>query len=146
MPTPAENAVTVFGQSFNCSQAVFSAFAGQFGLDKQTALKLASPFGGGVAHRGEICGAVTGALLALGLAHGASTPAGKADIYRLSQEFLHQFEEKHGALHCRELIACDISTPEGWQEAKETGKFTNVCPALVRGAAELVQTLLETSM
>jgi C_GCAxxG_C_C family probable redox protein len=62
MATPAETAVTVFSQSYNCSQAVFSAFAAQYGLDKKTALKLASPFGGGMGLRGEICGAVSGAL------------------------------------------------------------------------------------
>ena len=91
------------GQSFNCSQSVLSAFAAQYGLDKETALKLASPFGGGVARRGEICGAVTGALLVLGLARGADKPAGKDEIYRLSQEFMRLFEEKHGTLLCREL-------------------------------------------
>jgi len=145
MPTPAESAVTVFGQSFNCSQAVFSAFASQFGLDKDTALKLASPFGGGMARRGEICGAVTGALLVLGLVRGADTPTGKDEIYRLSQEFMRRFEKKHSTLLCRDLIGSDLSTPEGWQKAKETGKFTNACPILVRDAAEIVQTLLETA-
>jgi C_GCAxxG_C_C family probable redox protein len=145
MPTAAENAVTIFGQSFNCSQSVFSAFSAQFGLAELTALKLASPFGGGVARRGEICGAVTGALLVLGLARGADKPAGKDEIYRLSQEFMRLFQEKHSSLLCRDLIDCDISTPEGWQKAKGIGKFTTTCPVLVRDAAEIVQTLLETA-
>jgi C_GCAxxG_C_C family probable redox protein len=144
MPTtPAERAVTVFSQSFNCSQAVFSAFAPQSGLNKETALKLASPFGGGMARRGEVCGGVTGALLALGLARGADKPAGKEEIYRLSQEFMRLFEEKHSTLLCRDLIDCDISTPEGLQKARETGKFTTTCLGLVRDAADIVQTLLE---
>jgi C_GCAxxG_C_C family probable redox protein len=143
MSTPAETAVTIFSQSFNCSQSVFSAFSAQYGLDKETALKLASPFGGGVARRGEICGAVSGALLVLGLARGASTPAGKDEIYRLSQEFMRLFEQKHNTLFCRDLIEGEISTPEGWQKAKEAGKFTTICPVLVRDAAEILQTLLE---
>jgi len=146
MPTPAETAVAVFGKSFNCSQSVFSAFAAQFGLAGRTALKLASPFGGGVARRGEICGAVTGGLLVLGLARGADTPAGKEDIYRLSQEFMRRFEAKHRALPCRDLLDCDISSPEGWQAAKEAGKFTEICPILVRDAAEMIQTLLEEAI
>jgi C_GCAxxG_C_C family probable redox protein len=144
MPTPAERADSVFSQSFNCSQAVFSAFAARFGMDEKTALKLASPFGGGVARRAEMCGALSGGLLALGLANGAETPAGKDEIYRLSQEFLQRFEAKHGTLLCRDLIGCDISTPQGWQKARETGKFTTTCPLLVRDAAELVQELLGT--
>ena len=143
MPTPVESAVSIFGQSFNCSQAVFSAFAAHYGLDKETALKLASPFGGGLARRGEICGAVTGALLVLGLARGADTPAGKDEIYRLAQEFMRLFEDKHHRLLCRDLIDCDISTPEGMKKAKETGKFTTTCPVLVRDAAEIVQTFLK---
>jgi C_GCAxxG_C_C family probable redox protein len=146
MPTPAETAINTFGKSFNCAQSVFSAFAAQFGLAGRTALKLASPFGGGVARRGEICGALTGGLMVLGLARGADTPAGKEAIYRLAEEFLRRFEGKHGTLLCRELIDCDISTPEGWQNAKQTGKFTEVCPILVRDAAEMVQTLLETTI
>jgi C_GCAxxG_C_C family probable redox protein len=144
MPTPAETAVHVFDQSFNCSQSVFSAFAARFGLDRQTALKLASPFGGGFSRQGEICGAVTGALLVLGLGRGADTPAGKEGIYRLSQEFMRLFEQKHNSLLCRNLIDCDISTPEGWQKAKEAGKFTTTCPLLVRDAAEIIQNLLES--
>ena len=143
MATPGELAVDVFDQGFNCSQAVFSVFTSQFGLDVKTALKLASPFGGGFARRGEICGAVTGALLALGLAGAADNPAGKEEIYRLSQEFMHSFQEKHSHLHCRVLIGCDISTPEGWQKAKMAGKFTTTCPVLVRDAAGIVQTLLK---
>ena len=143
MPTPAESAVLVFGQSFNCSQAVFSVFASQLGLENEIALKLASPFGAGMARRGESCGAVTGALLVLGLARGADKPAGKEEIYRLSQEFMRMFDEKHGTLLCRDLLAFDISTPESWLKAKEAGKFTTTCPQLVRDAAEIVQTLLE---
>ena len=134
MATPAEIAGTVFSQNFNCSQSVFSAFATQFGLDTETALKLASPFGGGVARRGEICGAVTGALLALGLARGAKAPAGKEEIYRLSQEFMRLFEEKHGTLLCRDLIACDLSTPTGLQAAREKRVFTTIFPVLVQDA------------
>jgi C_GCAxxG_C_C family probable redox protein len=145
MPTPAEIAGTVFNQSFNCSQSVFSAFATEFGLERETALKLASPFGGGVARRGEVCGAVSGALLVLGLARGADKPAGKEKIYRLSQEFMRRFEEKHSSVLCRDLIACDISTPAGYQSAAEKQVFTTICPVLVQDAVEIVQKLLITT-
>ena len=145
MATPAEIAVTVFSQNFNCSQSVFSAFAPQYGLDTKTALKLASPFGGGVARRGEVCGAVTGALLALGLARGVEAPAGKEEIYRLSQEFMRMFEEKHNTVLCRDLIACDLSTPAGHQAAAEKRVFTTICPVLVQDAVEIVQKLLEAA-
>jgi C_GCAxxG_C_C family probable redox protein len=143
MSTSVEDAAQNFSQGFNCSQAVFSAFAEQFGLDRETALKMASPFGGGIGRRGETCGAVTGALLVLGLARGVDEPSRKEQAYQLAQEFMHLFEQKHKSLLCRNLIDADISTPAGWQKAKDSGKFTSICPFLVRDAAELVQTFLK---
>ncbi len=145
MATPAEIAGSVFSQHYNCSQSVFSAFAEQLGMDQKTALKLASPFGGGVARRGEICGAVSGAMLALGLARGAQLPAEKEGIYRLSQEFMRLFEKKHSTILCRDLIDSDLSTPAGYQAATDKRVFTTICPVLVRDAVEIVQKLLETA-
>jgi C_GCAxxG_C_C family probable redox protein len=142
MTNPSEIAVTRFSQNFNCSQSVFVSFAHQLGLDESQALKLSSPFGGGVARRGQTCGAVTGALMALGLARGADTPAGKEDAYRLGQEFLQRFESKHATILCRELLGCDISTPEGRQQAREQGVFTALCPLFVHDAAEIAQAML----
>ena len=95
-----------------------------------------------MARRGELCGAVTGALLALGLARGTDKPASKEEIYRLSQEFMRRFEEKHASILCRNLINCDLSTPAGYQAATEKGVFRSICPALVGDAVEIVQTLL----
>ena len=59
-----------FEEGFNCSQAVFSAWAEELGLDRETALRVATAFGGGMGHRGDTCGAVTGAFMAIGLKHG----------------------------------------------------------------------------
>jgi C_GCAxxG_C_C family probable redox protein len=143
MTSPSETAVVRFRQNLNCAQAVFSVFAPQFGPNEETALKLASPFGGGMARQGQVCGAVTGALLALGLGRGGATPAKKEEANRLGQAFIRRFEEKHGTLLCRELISSDLSTPEGWQRAKENGVFETICPLLVHDGAEIVQALLE---
>jgi C_GCAxxG_C_C family probable redox protein len=145
MDDPVEIAVTRFSENLNCAQAVFSAFAPRFGLDDKTALRVASPFGGGVARRGELCGAVTGALLALGLKDGAEVPAEKERIYQLAGEFLRRFEEKHGSLLCRDLLGCDISTPAGHQQAADRKVFVTICPALVREAAQITESLLETA-
>jgi C_GCAxxG_C_C family probable redox protein len=139
----AEAAVERFARGFNCSQSVFAAFAARFGMDEATALKLTSPLGGGIARRGEICGAVSGALLALGLARGTDTPLGKEDSYRLGQEFLQHFEKKHGTILCRELIDCDISTPAGRQKGKARGVFTALCPLFVEDAAQIVNGMLQ---
>jgi C_GCAxxG_C_C family probable redox protein len=135
-------AEATFSQSYNCSQSVFSVFAVEAGLDEKIALRLASPFGGGLARRGEVCGAVTGGLMALGLVRGTDTPASKEEIYRLSQEFMDRFKARHVSLLCRELIDCDITTPEKHQAAAAKGVFRSICPLLVREAAEMVQELL----
>lgn len=132
-----------FGQNYNCSQSVFSAFAPQFGIPENLALKLASPFGGGVARQGHLCGAVTGALMALGAGRGADLPAGKEETYRLGQELLRAFESKHGTLLCRELIGFDLRTLQGWKQAKQKGVFTTICPGLVCDAVEITQELLK---
>jgi C_GCAxxG_C_C family probable redox protein len=137
-----ENALARFSRNFNCAQSVLAAFVPQLGLEEAQALKLASPFGGGVARRGQICGAVTGALMALGLAQGADTPAGKEAAYCLGQEFLQRFESRHGTLLCRELLQVDISTPEGHQQAREKHLFTTRCPLFVADAVDIVQAML----
>jgi C_GCAxxG_C_C family probable redox protein len=143
MNNPADIAVARFAQKLNCAQSVFSAFAADFGLDEETALKIASPFGGGVARQGEVCGAVTGGLMALGLARGSSTPEGKDETYRLSLEFLRRFEEQHGKILCRDLIGYDLRNHAAHEQARQAGVFTSICPRLVRDAAEIVASLLE---
>lgn len=143
MENPAELAATRFSEGFNCAQAVFSAFAARLGLDEKTALRIAAPLGGGMARRGEVCGAASGALLALGLGRCQAVPEGKEEAYQLGDEFLSRFEQQHGGLLCRDLLGCDISTPAGRQQARETGVFSSVCPVLVREAAGLAGSLLE---
>lgn len=138
---PSEIAVALFKNNFNCAQSVFAAFASQFGMEESMMLKMASPFGGGVARHGHICGAVTGGLLVLGLSKGADTPSGKEGAYLLGQEFLNSFESRHGTILCRELLDCDISTEAGRQEAREKGVFKTLCPHFVRDAAEIVQAM-----
>ncbi|MEZ0395960.1 MAG: C-GCAxxG-C-C family protein [Anaerolineales bacterium] len=142
MNNPSDRAADLFARGFNCAQAVFSAFAAQLGLDETAALRLASPFGGGMARRGEVCGAVTGALMAIGLARGASTPEGKEPTYLIGQEFMRRFEAQQGALACRALIGFDILQPEDRARARQAGVFQIICPALVRSAAEITAAML----
>jgi C_GCAxxG_C_C family probable redox protein len=95
-------------------------FASHFDLQPDTAAKLGAPFGGGVARRGETCGAVNGAFMVLGLKYGhisAEDQESKEASYRGVQEFIAQFQERNGSIICNELLDCDISTPEGLQSA-----------------------------
>lgn len=131
-----------FAQGFNCSQAVFSAYASRFGMDDESALKLASPFGGGVARQGNVCGAVTGALMVLGLQRGSAAAVNNEAAYRVAEEFIKEFQARHGSILCNELIGYDLSTPAGLQDAREQKVFKTICPGLVKHAAELAGELL----
>ena len=122
---------------------MLTAFASEFGLPDETALKLAAPFGGGMARTGRICGAVTGGLMALGLKFGYTSPGGRDATYVLIQEFMSRFESLHGALDCRALLGFEILNPADRERAQQAGVFEEICPCLVRDSAKIIQELLE---
>ena len=139
-------AVEVFRGGANCSQAVLGAYAAEHGLTSELALKIACGFGGGIGRLGHTCGAVAGAVMAIGLVAGDAEPTGaanKARVYGLVQSFVEQFEAKHHTILCSELIGCDINTPQGYEEATARGVFTTLCPEYVRDAVEILEELLD---
>lgn len=98
---------------------------------------VASAFGGGIVRRAEIYGAVTGALMVLGLRH-----QGKRDlVYPAGQDFIERFRARHGSISCRELLPCDLSTDAGRREAREKGYRASICAGLVRSAVEILEQL-----
>ncbi len=139
----ADHAVKVFDNDFNCCQAVFSVFAQDHGLDGDRALRIATPFGCGMGRLGEVCGAVTGAFMALGLKHGNpdSNNEAKERSYGAVRAFAERFRDLHGSIRCRELLGCDIGTPEGMTEAKERNLFSTLCADIVRNAVKIVEEL-----
>ncbi len=136
-----DEALALFAGQYNCAQAVAAAFGPEAGLDAERCRMLAAPFGGGLGRLGETCGAVTGALLVLGLRHGgqaAGDPQAKAALYERVRDFVTRFKAQHRSIICRELLGCDIGTPEGWRLSQERQTHRTVCPAFVRTAAELL--------
>ncbi len=141
-----EQAVSCFEKSFSCAQAVLSAHGPELGLERELALRVAGAFGGGIAGMGRTCGAVTGALMAIGLEYGktrAEDDEAKATCYELVGEFVKQFESRYGSTICSELVGHDVTIPEEKELAKEQGVFDTLCPKLVRDATEIVEQLLE---
>jgi len=104
----AQKARDLFLSGCSCSQAVFAAFADDFGMDQDTALKLASSFGGGMGGMRETCGAVSGMLMAAGLKWGYSE-VGDLDVktahYARVRTLIESFKEEHATIACRELLA-----------------------------------------
>jgi C_GCAxxG_C_C family probable redox protein len=144
-PTPEQIALELFEQGFTCGQAVLAAFADRHGLGREAALRVACAFGGGVARSGGTCGAVNGALMAIGLQHGRTTiedEAARERTYDATRTFLARFREAHGSDVCRELLGFDLGTAEGLAAAASAGLFKTRCPGYVGGAARIVSTLL----
>jgi C_GCAxxG_C_C family probable redox protein len=140
-----QDADRYFRQGFSCSQAVLAAVSEPLGLDKERALKLSQAFGGGMARMGLTCGAVTGAMLAIGLKCGRTRPEdeeAKEKTYALVHEFIRRFRDRHGSIVCRELIGVDLSSPRGHKLGEERGVFQNLCPGFVAGAVEILDEIL----
>jgi C_GCAxxG_C_C family probable redox protein len=139
-----DNAVACFKEGFNCSQAILSTYGPEFGLARETALKLASSFGSGM-RMAQTCGAVTGALMAIGLKYGHIHSADKKSrerTYRLVEQFIEKFKSRNGSVVCRELLGCDVCTPDGYNTAIEKGLFRNFCPKMVQDAAEILEEIV----
>jgi C_GCAxxG_C_C family probable redox protein len=144
MSAITEEAVTKFKEGFNCSQAVFSSYSKQFGLDSDVACKVATGFGGGMRMAGT-CGAVTGAFMVLGLKYGNSPEKdmdAKANTYKKIEDFTSRFKARNNSVICGDLLGCDISTPEGTKEAQDKGLLRSLCPRLVQDAAEILEEML----
>jgi C_GCAxxG_C_C family probable redox protein len=137
-------AVAWFKKGCNCAQAILSVYGERLGLSHETALKIACGFGGGVC-TAETCGAVTGAFMVIGLKYGQANAVDKesrARTYELVRQFVEKFESRNGSVICKELLGCDISTPEGIKTAQENDLFDTLCPNMVRDAAEILEEML----
>ena len=104
--TKSEKALEMFANGFNCSQAVLAAFAPDFGLDEKLAFMLGTQFGGG-ARNGEMCGAVSGALMVLGLKYGhyeSGNYEQKSHAYAIANEYTIRCKAQNGSIVCRDLL------------------------------------------
>lgn len=140
-----EKSAAYFKNGFNCSQSVFTAFATDYGMSEELALKVATQFGGG-ARKGEMCGAVAGALMVLGLKYGhfhMNAPEEKANAYKKAEEFMNRFIEKNGTVVCRELLGYDVSKPADMEKIKELELFKSICPQMIQCATEIVEQMLK---
>ena len=137
-----EEALSTFGKGFNCCQSVLTAYARDFGLSDETALRLAGTFGGGIAGSGETCGAVTGGLMVIGLRQGIidpQDPKSKERSREQGRRFMERFASVFGSTKCRDLLGCDPGTTEGMERALALGLFKNLCPTFVGRAIELLE-------
>lgn len=141
----AKEARKQFEKGFSCAPSVLSAYSEQFGLGEELALKIACGFGGGIGRMGRTCGAVTGAVMVIGLKHGQASPADEAsrrETHKLVKEFIDRFTALHGSVECRELIGYDLSNSAGLKSARESGVFENRCHGFVYDAGRILEDIL----
>lgn len=142
-----QQALETFRSGYNCAQSVFSVFAGDLGISRDAGLRLASPFGSGIAYMQETCGAVTGSLMAIGLKYGkgeAGTAEDKEKAYDMSRYFLAEFKKLHKTVCCRELMdGLDMSTPEGMNRILELDLFRKRCAVHVQDAIAITEKIIK---
>ncbi len=142
----SEKAVELFYEGYNCSQAVFGAFAEQLGLPMDTAMKIASSFGGGVGRLREICGACSGMIMAVGMLYGYSTPETgdvKKEHYALVRELCDRFRKENSSIICREILG-NMAEVGGIPEARTESFYKKrPCVKCIRSAAEILEMYIE---
>lgn len=147
MSKKGETAKNLFLEGYNCSQSVFGAFADELGIDRKTAMRLASSFGGGMGRLREVCGAVSGMFLVAGMKYGYSDPhdkTAKTQHYKRIQDLAAEFRGENGSIICRELLGLP-GGPDNPAPAERTAGYykKRPCAELVRCAAEMMENYLE---
>jgi len=136
------DATTFFEQGYNCSQAVFMAYSDIYGIDKETAAKLATSFGGGMGRLREVCGAVSGMFLVLGLQYPFTDTIDKAaknTNYQAVQRTANEFKSITGSYICADLLKLkhEPQNPES-SERNEAYYKSRPCTRCVTVAAEII--------
>ncbi|MDP4120934.1 MAG: C-GCAxxG-C-C family protein [Bacillota bacterium] len=142
MSEKGKRAKQLFMDGYNCSQAVLGAFAEEIGLDFNTAVLLASPFGGGIGRMRETCGAVSGMMMAAGMLYGYTDPNAsteKIKTYETARNLADKFKENNGSIICRELLGLSASEPSHEPEKRtDTYYKKRPCPEIVEIAADIL--------
>ncbi len=135
----------LFEQGYDCGQVVLATCAEELDLDQETALKITAGLGGGMLC-GDSCGAVVGAVMAIGLKYGhyeEETLKERKDICSAKTlEFRKKFSDKFGSCMCKELLGYDISIPKEKEKAFASGKLLEFCPCLVKEALDILDEIL----
>jgi C_GCAxxG_C_C family probable redox protein len=147
MMTRAERAVALHTAGSSCSQAAFTVFSKDLGIDETLAHRLSTGFGGGIGRKGHVCGAVSGGVLALSMLFGSHV-GGEQDkknkTYEEVARFIDEIEKRHGSSQCRTLLGgADLQTEEGKARVKAEGLGAKVCNPLIVEVVEYIEKVLE---
>jgi C_GCAxxG_C_C family probable redox protein len=137
----SKKAVDYFNQGYNCAQSVLLTMQEYYGIQENKLIpKIATAFGGGIGRLGSLCGALTGAIIAIGLKYGTNEIIlkKKEKTYKLAQKFYEQFAKASGSLFCKELIGYDLTDPEELDKARKSNVHKEKCTHFVKEAVEIL--------
>jgi C_GCAxxG_C_C family probable redox protein len=142
-----EIALYQFNNGCNCAQSVVYAFADDFGLNKETALTIATGFGAGLGRKQHVCGAVSGAIMILSLKYGKIGNTAKEQIettYKKVQEYLQAFKKEKHSINCIDLLnGCQLMTEEGQELYKKNHLRTTCCNECVKLSCNILEEILK---
>jgi len=136
MISKSEKVAELFGRGYNCAQAVFCSFCDNYGFDVAVAEKIACGLGSGV-RNAEVCGAVSGTVLVIGLKYGYDKKVCNAK----TEEITAKFRARNQHIVCRNILGCDIATLEGREVAIKANLFKTVCLDMVVSAVDILDNL-----
>lgn len=138
-----EEALKYFNNKFNCSQAVLTCFKNEIGISEDDCLKIACAFGGGMGRKQYTCGAVTGALMVLGMKYGKALQddeSKKNNTYLKTREFLHEFERLNGSSKCKVLLQnLDMNNEEDLNKINELNLFKINCEKYITDVINIIE-------
>ena len=135
-------AIQQFKSGFNCAQAVVTAFAGELGIEYDTAIRITSGFGGGMGRQQLTCGALAGAYMVIGYLHGKHAPdddLANEKTVELIKKFTSDFKGKYGHSDCFSLIGVDLNSEEGRREAEEKNLFELKCEKFIEQVVDMLE-------
>lgn len=128
-------------QGFNCAQSVLLTMQEYYGTPENRLIpKIATPFGAGIGRRGSLCGALTGATIAIGLRHGTNTTSlqRKEKAYNLALKLYDQFVKEFGSPYCRELTGYDLTDPRDREKMHKSKTREQKCSNYVQKAVKIL--------
>lgn len=138
----SEVAVNKFRDGYCCSQSVLFSFADKLEISEDMALKIANGFGAGMGRKQEVCGAVSGAVMVIGLLYGRGVNDGKDKheyTYDRVRDFIDAFEAKHNTVLCKKLLdGCDLLSPQG-QDSFKSSNMIEKCYGFVEDAVNILE-------
>jgi C_GCAxxG_C_C family probable redox protein len=140
-------AIEKFLDGYNCAQSVFYSFCDYLNFDKDTALKSSCGFGAGMGRKEEVCGAVSGGIMVIGMLYGRGENQDRSlteNTYLKTRELMDKFTERQGTFICRRLLQdCELTTPAGQKEFKEKDLLNKVCKECVRNVVEIIEDIID---